>query len=111
FHGSAVVKSCEVAGSFEGELTVSESLVVRNGGRVNGRINYGEIEIERGGRIGGAIELRDVAPRPLAFRSPTADTLARDLATRSKPGLAAAEGSEARGEGDARPPQPESAVS
>ena len=46
----------DVHGRFEGELVVSKRLLIRAGGHVSGQITYGEIEIESGGAISGAIE-------------------------------------------------------
>jgi cytoskeletal protein CcmA (bactofilin family) len=54
--GAAQVDTADVAGSYEGDLTVQRSLRIRATGRVHGQIRYGSIEIERGGRIGGQVE-------------------------------------------------------
>ena len=54
--GAAQVESADVAGSYEGDLTVQRSLRIRSTGRVHGQVRYGSIEIERGGRIGGHVE-------------------------------------------------------
>ena len=43
-------------GSFEGNLVVSKRLQIRATGRVSGTIAYGEIEIERGGKISGDLK-------------------------------------------------------
>ena len=58
FRGSAAVGDCVVSGSFDGDLTVSGLLAVRASGRVGGAIRYGEIEVERGGRITGRTDVR-----------------------------------------------------
>ncbi|MCY4408713.1 MAG: polymer-forming cytoskeletal protein, partial [Rhodospirillaceae bacterium] len=39
--------------SFEGDLKVKKRLFIRASGRVNGTVRYGQLEIERGGRIEG----------------------------------------------------------
>lgn len=57
YKGSASVTSADISGRFEGKLTVHELLLVRANGHVTGTIHYGELEIERGGRITGTIEL------------------------------------------------------
>jgi cytoskeletal protein CcmA (bactofilin family) len=57
YKGSASVTSADISGRFEGKLTVHELLLVRASGHVTGTIHYGELEIERGGRITGTIEL------------------------------------------------------
>jgi cytoskeletal protein CcmA (bactofilin family) len=54
--GGAQVDSADIAGSYEGDLTVQQNLHIRATGRVHGQIRYGSIEIERGGRIGGQVE-------------------------------------------------------
>lgn len=57
FNGTAEVESAAVAGAFEGDLTVRGVLTLKASGRVSGSIRYGEIEIERGGRISGSFGL------------------------------------------------------
>lgn len=57
FRGSAAVGTCVISGSFDGDLTVSGLLAVRAGGRIGGAIRYGEIEVERGGRITGRADV------------------------------------------------------
>lgn len=56
FKGSAEIDSADIAGSFEGNLTVRERITIRSTGRVTGQIRYGQIEIEAGGEIGGDIQ-------------------------------------------------------
>lgn len=56
FKGSAVVDDAEIAGQFEGELTVRRQLVVRRGGQVAGRVRCGALEVERGGMLSGHVE-------------------------------------------------------
>jgi cytoskeletal protein CcmA (bactofilin family) len=56
-NGKASVEEATISGVYEGELTVRGRLLVRSTGRVQGRIRYGEIEVERGGRLSGTIEL------------------------------------------------------
>ena len=53
FKGSVTVDSADVAGSFEGDLKVKKRLFIRASGRVSGTVRYGQLEIERGGRIEG----------------------------------------------------------
>jgi cytoskeletal protein CcmA (bactofilin family) len=55
--GSAQIETADIAGRFEGELTVQGRLHIRATGRVHGTIRYGSIEIERGGTISGQIEV------------------------------------------------------
>jgi len=55
FKGAATIDNAEVRGRFEGELVVRKRLLIRATGRVSGKIAYGEIEIEHGGKISGEI--------------------------------------------------------
>src|SRR5437764_14344491 len=55
FNGESTTEEADVQGSFEGNLVVGKRLIVRATGRVSGKITYGDIEIERGGRICGEI--------------------------------------------------------
>lgn len=61
FTGSASVESAEIRGRFEGELTVSGRLLIRAPGQVSAAVRYGEIEIERGGRLSGHVDATDGA--------------------------------------------------
>lgn len=56
FRGRAEVKEADVAGVFEGELTATERLLIRNGGRVSGSVRYGRVVIESGGEIAGDMQ-------------------------------------------------------
>lgn len=56
YKGSAVVDNADIAGRFEGDLTVRERLHVRGTGNVTGTIRYGQLQIEQGGRLGGNLE-------------------------------------------------------
>jgi cytoskeletal protein CcmA (bactofilin family) len=55
FNGESTTEDADVQGSFDGKLVVRKRLLVRATGRVSGNISYGEIEIERGGKISGEI--------------------------------------------------------
>ena len=56
FRGTATVDVADINGVFDGELSVEGRLLVRANGQVTGTIRYGELEIERGGRISGSLE-------------------------------------------------------
>lgn len=64
FHGTATATDADIAGAFEGELTVTGQLRIRATGRVRGRITYGTLAIEPGGRLLGIVESTAEAPRP-----------------------------------------------
>jgi cytoskeletal protein CcmA (bactofilin family) len=57
FKGMAEIENAEIAGTFEGTLTVREKLMVRAGGKVSGTIRYARIEIEEGGQIAGEVSV------------------------------------------------------
>ena len=49
FKGSAEIDIAEVRGTFDGNLTVRQKLVIFSTGKVTGKIRYGKIVIEEGG--------------------------------------------------------------
>jgi len=53
--GNIKVRKADVFGEIHDTLLASEHLIIRSTGRVNGNASYGEIEIERGGLVQGAI--------------------------------------------------------
>ena len=53
--GSAEIDIAEVRGSFDGNLTVRQKLVIFATGKVTGKIRYGKIVIEEGGQLSGEI--------------------------------------------------------
>lgn len=60
FKGSAEIENADIAGRYEGTLTVRERLFIRSTGKISGKITYGQIEIEPGGEISGEVH---VGPR------------------------------------------------
>jgi cytoskeletal protein CcmA (bactofilin family) len=70
FKGTAEIDSAVIGGRFEGTLTVRERLTIRSTGRIQGKIRYGQIEIEPGGEISGEVQ---VAGRGQASLKPVAD--------------------------------------
>lgn len=59
FIGSCEVEQAEISGVYEGNLTVRGRLSVHASGMVTGNIHYGELELERGGRIAGELKVRE----------------------------------------------------
>ena len=53
--GNVKVRRADVFGEVHDTLLASEHLIIRTSGRVNGSASYGEIEIERGGLVQGAV--------------------------------------------------------
>ncbi len=72
FKGSVEIDEADIAGRFEGDVTVRGRLRVRSSGRIIGKVCYGELEIEAGGQIIGEIA---VAPDPNAAEAPRAARL------------------------------------
>ncbi|MFQ5773368.1 MAG: polymer-forming cytoskeletal protein [Kiloniellaceae bacterium] len=97
FRGTAVVETCVVGGAFDGELTVRGVLALRPTARVTGTIRYGEIEIERGGRIAGDFDMHGAPETPTALRP------APEAAPRSANGRPPAAGPERASEPGPRP--------
>jgi cytoskeletal protein CcmA (bactofilin family) len=56
FRGSASIETAEIGGLFEGDLVVRERLFVKGTGRIVGNVQYGELEIERGGVVSGRLD-------------------------------------------------------
>jgi cytoskeletal protein CcmA (bactofilin family) len=79
FKGNATVEDCEISGTFEGELTVTGLLVVLPTGRVSGKIRYAQMELSRGAKLSGDIDMLDeVGLRRARGEGPT---LAHDNST------------------------------
>lgn len=75
FTGGCEVEEADISGVYEGDLTVRNRLFVRASGRLTGTVRYGELELERGGRIAGNISVLDsesgaAAPAAAGSRSP-----------------------------------------
>jgi len=62
FRGTVGTNDADIGGRFEGELTVRGRLVVRSTGFVDGKVQYGELAVEAGGRIEG--ELHGIRNKP-----------------------------------------------
>lgn len=56
FSGTVCIDVAEIHGSFEGELTAREQLIIHATGRVSGKIRYGKILIEAGGEVSGDVQ-------------------------------------------------------
>jgi cytoskeletal protein CcmA (bactofilin family) len=59
FRGDAEIETAEISGIFEGNLTVTNRLLIRSSGLVSGVIRYCSIEIEAGGQISGDIQVTE----------------------------------------------------
>ncbi len=81
FKGTAVVDEADIRGRFEGDLTVQVHLELRATGRIEGNLRYAGLQIERGGKVIGAMEelpLREAAQADPPDAAPEgADTTAK----------------------------------
>ncbi len=55
FKGSAEIDVAEIRGTFNGNLTVRQKLVIYATGNVTGTIRYGKLVVEEGGQLSGEI--------------------------------------------------------
>jgi cytoskeletal protein CcmA (bactofilin family) len=68
--GNVKVRKADVFGEMHDTLLASEHLIIRSTGRVNGNASYGEIEIERGGLVQGAVlPAKAVASVPVMIKA------------------------------------------
>lgn len=63
FTGTAVVDSAQIAGHFEGDLTVEGLLTLASTGRIIGTVRFGELEVERGGTMTGDVAIAGTPAR------------------------------------------------
>jgi cytoskeletal protein CcmA (bactofilin family) len=63
FRGFCEVETADIAGSFDGTLSVRGRLLVRRTGAVKGDIRFGELEIERGGQLSGNVDAQTKGPQ------------------------------------------------
>lgn len=60
FNGKVSIDVAEIHGCFDGELTVRNQLLIHSTGRVSGKIRYGKILIDEGGRLSGDVQSLDM---------------------------------------------------
>ena len=83
FRGSVEIENADIAGRYDGDLTVHGRLTIRGTGRITGIIKYGELEVNAGGQIigemqvvgGGAAATTGTGP---SFKSAAKFTAAQD---------------------------------
>jgi cytoskeletal protein CcmA (bactofilin family) len=64
FKGSAQVEDADISGQVDGDLTVTNKLTVRSGGKISGSVRYGSIVIEAGGEVSGDMQALDAPAKP-----------------------------------------------
>jgi cytoskeletal protein CcmA (bactofilin family) len=57
FKGNAEIDIAEIAGHYEGDLTVREKLTIRATGQIKGRVRYRRLEVDFGGTIIGEVDI------------------------------------------------------
>jgi cytoskeletal protein CcmA (bactofilin family) len=58
YAGSAKIEYAEIGGKFEGTIEVSGRLRILATGKVTGTVRCAQIEVERGGRISGDVQMQ-----------------------------------------------------
>jgi len=66
--GNVKAKIMSVEGYIEGEVNAKEILGVKSSGNINGKIYYGSIKIDDGGKIEGEINYKDKQEKPEEFK-------------------------------------------
>ena len=64
FRGEVQVTDAELAGTIDGTLTASGSLLIRSTGRLLGSAKCRRLQVEDGGQISGRLEMLGDAPMP-----------------------------------------------
>src|SRR4051812_43713702 len=75
FKGSVEIDEADIAGRFEGDISVRGRLRLRSTGKINGSIRYGELEVEAGGQLIGDIQVLTANSASVA-RIPAAEPVA-----------------------------------
>jgi cytoskeletal protein CcmA (bactofilin family) len=57
FKGTASIEEAIISGRFEGTLIAKRRLIVRNGGRIEGSVQYAALIIEEGGQVRGQMDV------------------------------------------------------
>jgi cytoskeletal protein CcmA (bactofilin family) len=70
YKGAAEIDIAEVRGTFDGNLTARQKLVIFATGKVSGKIRYGKIVIEQGGQISGDVTVDTGGDRKSAIHIP-----------------------------------------
>jgi cytoskeletal protein CcmA (bactofilin family) len=73
FRGTVEIHEAEIAGRFEGQITVQGRLSVRSTGRIDGKIQYGELAVDAGGTLDGEVRGHGKTAKPEAKSKPIAE--------------------------------------
>jgi cytoskeletal protein CcmA (bactofilin family) len=91
FKGNAEIDNAEINGTFEGNLTVRNRLLIHATGKISGKIRYGMLEVECGGQLSGDVQM--VSEEAKRNGAATSQGLAQSLGS----GNGAAHNSQAEG--------------
>jgi len=80
FRGAVEIHEAEIAGRFEGSVSVQGRLVVRSTGRIDGKVQYGELAVDAGGTIDGEIRCHGKVTKPEKAGKPMAEAPLLDKA-------------------------------
>ena len=93
FKGSVEIDEADIAGRFEGDISVRGRLRLRSTGKINGSIRYGELEVEAGGQLMGEIQVLTASSASIARMPATpAEPPAASEAVQASPYTAAHSG-------------------
>lgn len=56
YRGTVEIDQADIAGMFDGELTVKGKLVIRSSARVTGTLRYAQLQVDTGARINGTLQ-------------------------------------------------------
>jgi len=73
FRGAVEIHEAEIAGKFEGQIIVQGRLYVRSTGRIDGKIQYGELAVDAGGTLDGEVRGHGKTAKPEAKAKPIAE--------------------------------------
>ena len=73
FRGAVEIHEAEIAGRFEGQIIVQGRLSVRSTGRIEGKIQYGELAVDAGGTLDGEIRGHGKTAKPEPKVKPIAE--------------------------------------
>lgn len=71
FTGVVDIEQADIAGTFDGELTVRGKLIIRSTARVTGTLNYTHLQVDTGAQINGTLQKLQ---QPAEEAQPTAAT-------------------------------------
>lgn len=57
FTGAVEIQNADIAGRYDGDLTVHGRLTIRGTGRISGIVKYGELEVNAGGQVIGEMQV------------------------------------------------------